>query len=284
MDDQIAVAFVVFAVLFMAAVSDWRKREASDLHWLIIMGIGAVLFGIRVHDADLSPMCYLSVVSMVLMAADLLWDRDTDNRIDLALYFLIIVSVVVSAFAMRDDDLLWTYLSIPAMYLLMNFLYYSGAVKGGADAKALISIAFAYPSYPVFGNIPFIGIPGDDAVYFIVPAFSVFLFAALFTVLLVIPYAVTNIVRGDISFPEMFAGYRMDIGRAEKAQVWPMDDVVNGQIISSVSGVEDESVFERLRAAGAERIWVTPVIPFLIPITAAFAVVIFLGNPLLLLI
>lgn len=280
MEDHIAVALVAMAVLISAAVSDWRRREASDIHWMAIMAMGAALFAVRLYDSNVPVPAYLSVVSMVLMAADLLWDRPADARIDLGLYVAIVASVVISGFSLRGTDLLWTYLSIPAMYLFMNLLYYSGAVKGGADAKAIIAIAFLYPSHPAFGELPIIDVPAGDIVYFMVPAFTVFLLASLMSVLLAIPYALVNLTRGDTSFPMMFAGFRMDIGEAERSHVWPMEDVIDGRRVTVISGSEDETSFARLRADGADRIWVTPVIPFLIPIAIAYAIVVFLGNPL----
>ena len=283
MTDHIAVYVAVLVVLMASAVSDWRRREASDVHWMIIMGIGCVLFAMRLYDSGESPAAYAAVASVVLMAADLLWDRKADAKIDLALYILIIAATVMGAFALRDSDLLWTFVSMPAMYLLMNALYYSGAVKGGADAKAVIAVSFVCPSYPNFGDLPFVAVPDGSLPLFVIPGFSVFLLAAFITVILAVPYAVTNIVRGDTVVPNMFAGFRMGIDRAERSHVWPMEDYVDGQVRTTVSGSEDPGVYERLRAAGAERVWVTPIIPFLIPITVAYAAVIFLGNPLFLL-
>ena len=142
MEDQFTVSLVALAVLLSASVSDWRRREAADIHWAVLMAMGGILFALRLHDAGVPVAAYLSVVSMALMAMDLLWDRDTDARIDLALYMSIIATAVISAFSLRDTDLLWAYVSMPVMYLVMNTFYYSGVVKGGADAKAVIAIAF----------------------------------------------------------------------------------------------------------------------------------------------
>ncbi len=282
MEDQFAVSLVALAVLLSASVSDWRRREAADIHWAVLMAMGGILFALRLHDAGVPVAAYLSVVSMALMAMDLLWDRDTDARIDLALYMSIIATAVISAFSLRDTDLLWAYVSMPVMYLVMNTFYYSGVVKGGADAKAVIAIAFLYPSYPVFGDLPLIGIPGGSIPLFLVPAFAVFMLAAILSVLLVIPYTITNIVRHDTEFPLMMAGFRMDIDRAERSHVWPMEDAFGNEVTVCMSGTEDPDVYRRLRNAGRTKVWVTPIIPFLIPITVAYAAIILLGNPLFL--
>lgn len=282
MEDHMAVFLIALAVLVSASVSDWRRREAGDLHWAILIAMGCVLFAFRLSDCGAMLAAYLSVVSMVLMAADLLWDRDTDARVDLALYLSIIATAVIASFSLRDSDLLWTFVSMPVMYVVMNTLYYTGVVRGGADAKAVVSVAFLYPSYPVFGSLPLTGVPGGPLPQLMVPAFAVFMLAAILSMLLVIPYLVTNLVRKDIGFPMMLAGVRMDIDRAERSHVWPMEDAYGGEVTVCMSGTEDPGVYSRLRSAGRTKVWVTPIIPFLVPLTAAFAAIILLGNPLFL--
>jgi hypothetical protein len=108
----------------------------------------------------------------------------------------------------------------------------------------------------------------------------VFFLAAVLMILMAAVYLIINLIRGDREFPFMFAGYRMDVSAMAGAHVWPMEDVVDGKRIRSLSGLEDPGIPERLAEAGMERIWVTPVIPFLIPIAIAFALIIFVGNPL----
>lgn len=272
-------AILVLAILVLAAVSDWRIREASDLHWVAIGAIGAILFAVRLIDAGADPMAYASVVSMVLMMADLVWDRES-GRLDLALYTLIAAAVIVSLFALMDSDLLWTYISMPAMYAVMNLFYYTGIVKGGADAKAVIAVAFAFPTYPAVCDLPLIAVPSGDVPQFLVPAFSVFFLAAVLTILMAAVYLIINLVRGDREFPFMFAGYRMDVSALAGAHVWPMEDIVDGERIRSLSGLEDPGIPERLAEAGMDRVWITPIIPFLIPIAISFALIIFVGNPL----
>ena len=276
---DVAAALLVLFVLISAAVSDWRKREASDIHWILIAGGGAVLYAYRLFDADLTAAAVAASVSMVLMVIDLVWDRESAST-DLALYISILVSAGITVYLLKDTDRLWEYVSIPAMYILMNVLYYTGIVKGGADAKAVISIAFIFPSYPDLGGLPFIPVPSGTVSQFIVPAFSVFFVAAVLTILMAIPYLMINLIRGDREFPYMLAGFRMDLDDVDSSHVWPMEDVVSGEQFISISGFDDPDVPERLRNAGRMRVWVTPIIPFLMPIAVAYAIVIFLGNPL----
>ena len=274
-------AVIALAVLVSAAISDLRIREASDLHWIALAAMGAILLSIRLYEGGYGPLTYVSVISILLMMADLVWDRES-GRYDLALYVFIAASVIVSLFSLMDSDLLWTYVSMPVMYIVMNLLYYTGVVKGGADAKAVIAIAFAFPSYPDMDVLPLIGIPSGSVSQLLIPAFSVFFLAAALTVLMAVPYLIVNLIRGDREFPFMLAGFRMDINNVERAHVWPMEDVCDGETIRHISGFEDPEVIGRLSAAGRDRVWVTPIIPFLVPIAVSYAVIIFIGNPMFL--
>ncbi|MBQ3736558.1 MAG: hypothetical protein II855_06455, partial [Candidatus Methanomethylophilaceae archaeon] len=64
MEDQFAVSLVALAVLLSASVSDWRRREAADIHWAVLMAMGGILFALRLHDAGVPVAAYLSVVSI----------------------------------------------------------------------------------------------------------------------------------------------------------------------------------------------------------------------------
>jgi len=284
MEDVLAPAALLLstAVLSSAAVSDWRRREASDIHWIVMMAAGTVLFCIRIADEGCPAAACLMPVSMALMCADLVWDRDPGAGWDMPLYTAVIITSLVPSIMLWDSPVVRSYLSIPAMYVLMNVLYYSGIVKGGADAKSVISIAFLFPSYPETGCTPLVAVPDGILSQVIVPSFSVFFLASVMTVFLCIPYAVVNICRGDIRFPVMLAGVRMPVGSLSSSHVWPMEDVVDGERVVRISGFDDPDTPRRLEEAGAESVWVTPVIPFLIPVAVSSVVVLVLGNPLFL--
>ena len=59
-----------------------------------------------------------------------------------------------------------------------------------------------------------------------------------------------------------------------------IQDIINGEPVTVWNAVDDPDVLQRLWDAGAERIWVTPKIPFLIPIFAGFLFMVMIGNPL----
>ena len=71
--------------------------------------------------------------------------------------------------------------------------------------------------------------------------------------------------------------YRMGIDDARKSHVWSKQDVVDGMIVN-VKGVADDGAYDRLEAIGAKDVWVTPIIPFMIPILAAVVFILTIGS------
>jgi preflagellin peptidase FlaK len=151
-------------------------------------------------------------------------------------------------------------MTIPVCYVLFVILFLTGTIKGGADVKCLMSIAIMFPVYPLFGD-PLIAVPLMISKIISFPI-AVLFHAAVLSMLLVIPMAARNIMRGDTKFPKLFTGYRMDATKAQNSHVWTMDE----------NEVADDG-----------RIWVTPKIPFIVPITAAAIFLVFAGNVLFLL-
>lgn len=285
MHDALTYSSVVLALiaLAVAAVSDWRRREASDLCWIVLMAAGVMAFSVRIFECGLPAYAYLMPLSMVLMCVDLVWDREGGPKSDVLIYSGILITAAVPTALLWDNEISGTFLSVPVIYLAMNLLYYTGIVKGGADAKAVIALAFLFPVYPDTGLIPFfVDVPDGQLPRVAVPAFSVFFMSTVLTMLTVPFYAILNVIRKDAETPFMFCGFRMDLEKAKDSYVWPLEDVLNGERTRSISGTDDPEAFDRLSSAGADRIWVTPIIPFLIPIAVSAAIVILLGNPLFL--
>jgi len=156
-----------------------------------------------------------------------------------------------------DDGFVVSSLAVPICYLLFVVLFYGGVIKGGADVKCLISLAIVFPMYPVLYGYPVIGIPEPILSSIVSFPLTVLLYASLFSLLLMVPLMIRNIRLGDTRFPNMLIGYRMSSEDVEAHHVWPMD------------GKED---------AEDGKVWVTPKIPFIIPITAAVIFTVLIGN------
>lgn len=173
-------------------------------------------------------------------------------------------------------------LSIPLLIVFFFVMYQLDVIKGGADAKALIALSLLFPAYPELSGLPVLEL-NDPASLTILPFPVLVLFnGAILTLLVPIGMLLVNLVRRDVRFPLMLFGTRMSIKEAEKKHVWPMERVVDGMVRTVLfPRSDDEADWDALREAGVDRPWVTPKVPFLIPLTLAVPFSLLLGNLLL---
>ena len=102
--------------------------------------------------------------------------------------------------------------------------------------------------------------------------------AALFSFAWLFWTVIRKIYRKDDPVQMMtLSCYRMSIEEARRSHVWPKQDAYNGMIVN-VRGIPQDGALDRLEAVGAKDVWVTPIIPFMIPITAAVVFIIIVGS------
>lgn len=270
---------VMAAVLLSACISDWRCREVSDIHWAVLGTAGILGFASYCVLSDGFRWEYVAMAAVSFMIlADILVDT---GRYTLPFYLIMGVLTLVSLYHLTDSPFMAAWISVPASYLIYVGMYIFGIVRGGADVKCLICLALMFPVYPSVSPFPLIG-PGDPVISGVFTfSVSVLFFGTLFVMFLGIRFALINRRAGDTG-PGRFTGYMMSIEDARKSHVWPMQDVVDGEVIRCGAFDDPESAYIRLEAAGLERIWVTPMIPFIIPMTAAAVMLAIAGNPLFL--
>jgi preflagellin peptidase FlaK len=277
---------VALAIACIASVSDWRKREVSDLHWAAMGVAGLVLLAVQIIQDNVDLTYLLFLLPMAWFFFDMLVERrgmfeEGINPLPIALYLgsFGILAFLLSQF--WNDGYMWQLMVIPILFVLFFFLYQFNVIKGGADAKALIAIALLIPRYPMLGPFPLIHVTVDATQYIMPFAIMVLFNAALLTLVVPVVMYFYNIYKRDLRFPTMFFGYTMDLSTAREKFVWPMEFMKDGELKMSVFVRPDDSTEEQLNqleAAGMTRIWVTPKIPFLIPITASLLFSTIVGN------
>jgi archaeal preflagellin peptidase FlaK len=173
-------------------------------------------------------------------------------------------------------DNLWYLLFIPIMIGLMYLFFQMRLLFGGADAKALMALAILAPIQPITGSLPFWPsfMPGSWVIF----ANSVILF--LFIPLSILIY---NAAKRNLKFPHSLIGYVITVEQAKQSFVWPMEKIKDGKrklmyMPKNFDADEEIKEFEKL---GITDIWVTPKIPFMIPLLAGFLASFFLGDILL---
>ena len=277
-------------ILAMAARDDWKTREASDLYWIVIGVVGMVFLALQVVLDGANYAYLLILVPIAILFMDIFWDRkgmfeEGIHPLPLAMYALSFAILVIMVYLYNGEFYLWKLMIVPIMFLIFILLYQFDIIKGGADAKALIALSIMFPLYPLIGPFPLIVLP-YDAAQFVLPFPLLILFnAAVLTIIVPLVLLAFNLARGQIRFPAMLFGYKLPIQEVKDRFVWPMERVEDGKIKFSAFPRASETMAEdldQLSAAGLKEVWVTPKIPFLIPIAASLLFSVIVGNLLFL--
>ena len=167
---------------------------------------------------------------------------------------------------------------IPIIIFVMYMFFQFRLLFGGADAKAMMALAILVPFTPsIYGHPTF---PS-------VLPFSWVIFSNAVILFLFIPLSllIYNLMRKHMTFPHLLLGYKMDISEARKKFVWPLERIVKGEIKFSYmpTSIDPKEQFDALEQRGNKVIWVTPKIPFMIPLLAGFICAFFIGDILFML-
>jgi len=164
-------------------------------------------------------------------------------------------------------------LFIPIMIGLIYLLFQMGLIFGGADAKALMAIAILVPIQPAIAQFP---------LWKTLMPFSFVIFFNSLLLFLAIPLGlfIFNIFKKDIKFPHSFLGYKTDIQKARKKFVWPLEKIVDGKLkfIPMPKNFDVNDEYDELEKHGIKNIWVTPKVPFMIPLLVGYIVSFIIGD------
>jgi len=212
------------AILGYASYTDIKTRKASNINWLILGVVGAILL----------PVQYFTV--------------GFEN-----IYILIF---------------------IPIMIGLVYLLFQLGLIFGGADAKALMAIAILIPVQPTINQLP---IWGES----LMPA-SWTIFSNSIILFLFIPLALLfyNIIKRNVKFPHSLIGYKIDLQKAREKFVWPLEKIKDGKtkFVYMPKNFDVDEELDELEKHGYTEIWVTPKLPFMIPLLAGFIFTFIFGD------
>ncbi len=183
-------------------------------------------------------------------------------------------------------------ISFGFIFVFVYILFYLNAF-GGADAKAFMVIALIIPSYPIIDllgqSIPIYGPPFIDLF-----AFSVFTNSIILTIVVPLGLFIYNLIK--VPFSEvlrrpfyLFIGYMHPISELRDRHlklIEKYDKMDDGTIKTSFSRSGTEINHENIRKLETyskngligKRVWVTPGLPFMIPITAGFISAVLLGD------
>jgi len=112
--------------------------------------------------------------------------------------------------------------------------------------------------------------------------FSWSIFANSIILFLFIPISllVYNAAKRNVKFPYCVLGYKMKISKAREKFVWPLEKIIDGKhkfmYMPKEFDVNEE--LDEFEKNDINEIWVTPKIPFMIPLLAGFIVAFIFGD------
>lgn len=279
---------IIIGIIFLgyASFSDLKTRRVDDKVWVIMGFTGLMLVFGQLYLENRNPVYYITFIPIMLLFLSFFLETaektelrkgKINRKIWLPLCCFGIVVFVYQVYVLRFDVFFLHLLTIPLIMLFAFLLYNIRLLFGGADAKALITIALLTPFYPVW--TPFFR-------YFFVPdlwPFPIVVLTNAVVLSLIIPviFLFYNTARKDFHFPLSFLGYKMDIDSIGEKFVWPLEKVKNGKIVKVFFPKKDENVEEdvrKLKEMGAKRIWATLKIPFMLPLFAGFIASFLIGD------
>lgn len=280
---DLARLFAGVALLAFAAYTDWRWRRAPNVLWVVMALVGVILLGI---EAALDPAPWSARWPYLLPLAPLVILASDSDRVDLAAGVLALAGAGAAFYVGRATPealtTQWPWLAAaPVFAAAMYAFYHFGLIAGGADAKALLALSTLAP-FPLAlaEGMPPLASPLSGA--FVILGNSLLVF-------LVVPLTMLawNVAHGDVRLPHAFLGVKREAGSVRKGHQWPMELVqADGTrktrlFASRMSDQEVDEAFERVQALGAERVWVSPKIPFMIPLLGGFVLAFAAGDVLM---
>ncbi len=217
--------------------------------------------------------------------------RRVVNEVWVAMFGVCYVFILYDFMTLGMPYLIRNLLTFALIYAFVYILFQFGAF-GGADAKALMVISLIVPTFPLI-TLAGASLPLQGAPLFDVFAFSVFGNSIILTVVVPVGLFIYNLLhnplRESLRKPlYMLIGYRTSVSGLGKSHIRMIEsykDTDSGIRFSFTrTGTELTSdVIAELRGhvrtgKMKDSVWVTPGLPFMIPITAGFITAVVFGD------
>lgn len=278
------------SILAYASFLDLKTRKVPNIYWigLGVAGLGLVLVQLYVDEM---PIEYILVfVPILAILADVYLGSEEETTraklMTLGKYALAFGSILVLAYQYGSDEYFQHLLVIPIIMLFIVVMYMLDIVRGGADAKALMSLSILFPFYPVFGALPLVHGETSAGETLLPFSFSILFNAAIIVALTPLVFLAKNLSRREFVSPLGLLGYKLDTAEIASKHVWLMESIEDGRLVTHARPRrhEDQKAdIELLARSGYKRVWVTPKIPFIIPMFVSLILTTIVGNVLLLL-
>lgn len=281
------------AFLVVAAASDLRTRRVRNPLWIGLGTLGLVVLAVELLVESAPWPAWSLAGSAALLFYAVFFGRPLfdDNGFHLrpgriALFLAAAAMWIASlslAGTLASSVPIVQLASMPAMVVLYQLMLRGRLLTGGADAKCLIALTLLVPTYPEASPFPvFTADPRVQPAFQAIFPFSFVVLVDAAVLQLVVPVGlfIYNLVHGDIGI-QSFLGYRVPLDPFPK-HVRLMERITDrGEHVVVLRPKRDSDPtpeIAKLRSAGVQRAWVTPWIPFMVPLLGGFLLAFFMGN------
>jgi archaeal preflagellin peptidase FlaK len=181
-------------------------------------------------------------------------------------------------------ELEWLHVAIAALLAAVAYLLWRmRLLAGGADAKAIMALAVLAPASAAWS----LGATSWPWLPSLLPAALVaFITASLVMSLFPLGFIVANLARGHVHWPAMALGYRLPLEEARRRFVWIVERIddegrLRHRLMPSrldAQALEEQA--RRLEAHGITDVWVTPKVPFMVPLLVGWVAAYTVGDVL----
>ncbi|MGM0510116.1 MAG: A24 family peptidase C-terminal domain-containing protein [Thermoplasmatota archaeon] len=277
----------------VAAGKDLKTRQVPNELWIVMGSIASVILALDIFLRGAGWKYYLIFIPILVLFMEAFYERPLlyeDGKVNILVLGWLVLPLVTffyQIFEIGDKTLFWSLATIPIMMLLIFLFYFFRLIYGGADAKALLVIAVLVPFYPRIEILNLFEMSAEviQAMQLFFP-FTLVILLNSSLILLILPliYFFINLKNGDIGFPQMFFGYRKKVDEIPDSFVWPMEYYEGGEKrFQYMPRGDSEEDYRSLLEHDERIVWVTPKIPFLVPMCIGFLLSYVIGNPILLL-
>ncbi|MCU0850710.1 MAG: prepilin peptidase [Candidatus Thermoplasmatota archaeon] len=226
----------------------------------------------------------LNLIRLITGAILLTYASYTDVKTRRAANKLWIIMAIIGAVLLLIQYLdggfpnIWYLVFIPIMIALMYLFFQMRLLFGGADAKALMALAILVPIQPTM-----LGEQLPLWKSFMPGSWIIFANATILFLLIPLSLLVYNIGKRNVKFPHSLLGYVITVEKAKQKFVWPLEKIKDGKrrLMYMPKNFDIDEELAEFEKVGITEIWVTPKIPFMIPLLIGFLVSFFLGDLLL---
>jgi len=227
---------------------------------------------------------YLNAIRLIVGTLLLAYASYTDVKTRRAPNILWVIMALVGAILLIIQYLdggfpnIWYLVFIPIMIALMYLFFQMILLFGGADAKALMALAILVPIQPTL-----LGAQLPMWKSFMPGSWIIFANATILFLLIPISLLLYNIGKRNLKFPHCLLGYVITVEKAKQTFVWPLEKIKDGKrkLMYMPKNFDVDEELAEFEKQGITEIWVTPKIPFMIPLLIGFIVSFLLGDLLL---